>query len=160
MTQPFVSTIQLSGNQLTGSIPDDVFRLQFLSTFAAASNCFDGSIPLSACNCSTLSTLILDGLHSASSCQNVLFSGISNAYILAVTVSGGVPACLFHMPALVTLHLSGNALSGPLSSNVTVSNRLTDLALAHNQLTARSLMHSSAACGTTWTCPTTSLLAR
>jgi hypothetical protein len=134
-TQLFIATIQLSGNQFTGTIPEDVFRLPYISTFAAASNCFDGSIPRSVCNSSTLSTLILDGLHAASSCQHVLFSGLSNAYTLTATVSGGVPSCLLKMPALVTLHLSGNALTGPLPSNTTLTDRLTDLALAHNQLT-------------------------
>ena len=81
-------TVQLSNNQLTGKLPDELFHIQTLTVFAAVSNCFTGSIPTSICGVtvnginssilnsntgsmtSKLTTLALDGLQSASSCQH------------------------------------------------------------------------------------------
>ena len=48
---------------------------------------------------------------------------------------GAIPACLFHMPSLRTLHLSGNGHSGSLPSDAFPQLSLTDISLSHNALT-------------------------
>lgn len=132
-----LTAVQVSNNQLTGSVPAEVFRIPSLTVFAAVSNCFDGSIPLTICNRTGLITLALDGLQSATSCQNKLLPGIvlrTSSYTVAKPIKGGIPECLFALPHLATLHLSGNGLTGELPWDVAISPSLTDLSLSHNNL--------------------------
>lgn len=133
-TQPNVHTIQLSNNQLTGNIPEDLFKLRILTTFAAVSNCFETALPPTVCGSRTLNTLVLDGLQAASSCQQLILPGLSNSYIVRDPLSQQVPVCLFQMHGLETLHLSGNGLTGGLP-DVNISARLIDISLSHNDLT-------------------------
>ena len=133
--QPFLNLIELSDNQLTGQLPDSLFQLPQLRTLVLVSNCFSGVIPHSICDCSTLATISMDGLRSANSCRQVILPGVSSSYILTSKVSGGVPACLFSMPILNTLHLSGNGLTGNLPHVHNISENLIDFAVSHNKIT-------------------------
>jgi Leucine-rich repeat (LRR) protein len=128
--QANLSTVQLSNNQLTGALPAAAFLLPSLSSFAAVDNCFDCPLPEETiCSSTSLSALVLDGLHSAASCKrSALLS--HEAFKL-----GALPQCLLSMPSLATLHLSGNGLTGSLPAEVNVSTALTDLSLSHNSLT-------------------------
>ena len=127
--------IQLSDNEFTGTLPEDVFRIPRLATFAAVSNCFEGSLPLSICDNSRLKVLALSGLQTSSSCQRQLLHGISKAYLSKAPMSGGIPSCLFEIPSLTQLHLSGNDLTGTLPDDVAMSPTLLDISLSHNSLT-------------------------
>jgi Leucine-rich repeat (LRR) protein len=123
-----LSTVQLSGNQLTGALPAVAFLLPSLSSFAAVDNCFQGPLPEeSICSSTSLSVLVLDGLHSASSCK----------YSLTRFKLGSLPPCLLSMSALVTLHLSGSGLTGSFATETNISALLTDLSLSHNLLTGK-----------------------
>jgi Leucine-rich repeat (LRR) protein len=121
-----LSTVQLSSNQLTGTLPAAAFLLPSLSSFAAVENCFDGPLPEEAiCSGTHLTALVLDGLHSASSCKRS-----RSRFTL-----GSLPSCVLSLPNLVTLHLSGSGLTGSLSADDGISAALTDLSLSHNLLT-------------------------
>jgi hypothetical protein len=125
-----LSTVQLSGNQLTGTLPAAAFLLPNLTSFAAVSNCFDGPLPEHAtCESLSLTALVLDGLHSASSCKRSA-SLSHKAFRL-----GRLPPCLLSSPNLVTLHLSGSGLTGSIPAVSIISPVLTDLSLSHNLLT-------------------------
>jgi Leucine-rich repeat (LRR) protein len=128
--QTNLTTIQLSSNQLSGTLPDKLFLLPSLTSFAAVDNCFDGPLPTKTiCDSTSMSALVLDGMHSASACKNSA-SLSRKAFQL-----GSLPPCLLFMRNLVTLHLSGSGLSGSLPSHADVSAVLTDLSLSHNLLT-------------------------
>jgi Leucine-rich repeat (LRR) protein len=127
------TAIQVSNNQLTGQIPAEIFGLRQLTVFAAVSNCFHGTLPLSICNSTSLVTLALDGLQSATSCRSNLLPGFHSAYTVSNSIYQGVPSCLFHMHSLRTLHLSGNGLTGSLP-DTEISPVLTELSLSHNFL--------------------------
>jgi Leucine-rich repeat (LRR) protein len=135
LTQTLLQTVQLSGNQLTGSLPQKIYALPALTTFAAVSNCFVTTLTEEVCACTSLATLALDGLQSSSKCQQKLLAGLSDSYLVAQPMKGGIPACIFAMPRLNTLHLSGNGLSGSLPPDLVVSESLVDLSLSHNSLT-------------------------
>ena len=45
-------------------------------------------------------------------------------------MTGSIPPCIFNLPNLQTLHLSGNGFSGMLPNSLPVN--LTDLSLSHN----------------------------
>jgi Leucine-rich repeat (LRR) protein len=127
-------TLVLSDNQLSGTLPVELFRLPKLNSLSAVSNCIQGQVPLEVCNSSLLVTLALDGLSSASSCRDTLLPGLSKSYIIRDSRVGTIPPCLFRMPILTTLHLSGNGLTGSIP-DVPSESFLLDLSLSHNQLT-------------------------
>jgi Leucine-rich repeat (LRR) protein/uncharacterized membrane protein len=134
-TQVSLTAVQVSNNQLTGTLPEELFRLPRILTIAAVSNCFSGSLPDNICHAVSLNTLALDGLRSASNCQNKIIPGLSAAYQVAHPWKGPMKSCLFMMPNLTTLHLSGNGITGALSGELRVGEQLLDLSLSHNVLT-------------------------
>lgn len=133
--QYFLEEIQLSSNALTGQIPSAAFSLPSLQSFVSISNCFDGALPEAICSAQGLRTLDLDALHSASACRTKLFETSISAYITQDAVHGTIPACIFQLPSLQTLHLSSNALTGSLPGDLVVSQSLLDLSLSYNKLT-------------------------
>lgn len=131
-TQLEVELISLNSNQLTGTLPESIFH-SGLQSFSAIDNCFEGPLPITAiCNSSSLTNLILDGMSSAASCQNKLFG---STYTLKYVVGGTVPVCLFRLPYITTLHLSGNGFTGSIPNDIVISDTLSDLSLSHNALT-------------------------
>lgn len=132
-----LSNIQLSSNQLTGTIPDRVFQngrsSNALTAFSAGKNCIEAALSRAICNATGLVSLSLDGLHCASSCRNYILPLISRSYYLAKSVQQhGIPDCLLQLPNLTLLHLSGNGLTGTIPDTITDS--LLDLSLSYNNL--------------------------
>ncbi len=131
-----INTIDLSSNQLTGTIPSYVFNnSRQLLSFAAIDNCFSGKIPEEICNAETLTAIALDGLHTSSACtQKILPFSKAKSYSIPINLQGSIPFCVYKMKNLKTLHLSGNGLTGTLPTDLTISSSLTDLSLSHNRL--------------------------
>ena len=131
--QKSLINVDLSNNQFTGHLPDGLFLSSSLVSIAAASNCFYGSIPSSICMNNQLVSLALDGLVCASSCRKKIFPGISLSYISTHSMNGRIPHCIWSMPNLQVLHMSGNSLSGSLP--IDLSKSIMDLSLSYNLLT-------------------------
>ena len=131
-TQRNIDTISFNSNQLTGILPGAIFELEPYS-FSAGDNCLEGPLPIAAlCNSLVMTDLILDGMSSARSCQIKLFA---STYSLKHDIGGPLPTCLFQLPNITTLHLSGNGFTGSIPSNIILSDTLTNLSLSHNVLT-------------------------
>lgn len=135
--QQRVLSIQLSDNRFTGTLPRDIFEFPQLQAFSAVKNCLDVLLPENICNAKTLITLALDGLRSAETCRSVIMPGLSRAYMLASpsTTSIQIPSCMYQLPLLKVLHLSGNGLKGSLPDALLLSSALVDLSLSYNYLT-------------------------
>ncbi len=129
--------IDVSGNELTGTVPASIFAGQRLESFAASSNCFQGSISEKICHSRTLLSLSLDGLSTSDGCRMALFPGLPffNGFTVTHFIEGTIPSCLFEMPKLQLLHLSGNGLEGSISEDLNITKTLQDLSLSHNVLT-------------------------
>lgn len=84
-----------------------------------------------------LVTLAFDGIGTSDSvgCRNSPISKGVNVYEHLGHISGSIPECVYTLPSLSTLHLSGNGIVGRLPNDITISHTLQDLTLAHNQMT-------------------------
>ena len=132
-----LTDIDVSNNYFTSTLPSDLFKVnRQLATFAAVKNCITGSIPESICDNKLTRSLALDGLHTAEHCQDKIFPMLKSVdtYQLTKDINGGIPTCLYSMPLLKTLHLSGNGIRGSLPSSVTFGQHLNDVSLSHNLL--------------------------
>ena len=130
--QLYLNTIVLNNNQLTGTLPGNLFSSHSLKVFVVNTNCLQGSLPKELCNAPSLESLVLDGLNSAKQCRALNFAG---SYGISNRVYGSIPACLFSLPNITSLHLSGNGLTGNLPNQVSISSSFIDLTLSHNVLT-------------------------
>jgi hypothetical protein len=62
-----LQVVTLNNNQFTGTIPSSYFQnLPKLTTFALSTNCLSGTLPSEICNATSLLSLIMDGLTTAS----------------------------------------------------------------------------------------------
>ena len=130
-----VKIIDVSDNQLTGTIPGEIFKLPSLEILAASINCFTPMLPIAAlCGSNTLKTLSLNGMKTAESCR-LSFPGVplKSVYPLYDEVAG-LDKCFFNMTSLSTLQLSGNAVTGTLTGVRVVSKKLKNLVLSHNSI--------------------------
>lgn len=125
--------LDLSNNKLTGDIPSGMFQLPHIQSIVVDNNCFRGSLPASICLATNLTTLILDGLTSTDTCQIHSLDPILQGVFPMWYLSGGIPSCIWSMPMLSTLHLSGNGLTGNLGE-LSGSSLLRDVSVASNNL--------------------------
>eukprot|EP01034_Spumella_vulgaris_P028543 gene28543-35420_t len=131
--------IELTDNDLSGQLPTSLFSVPSLHAISLGRNCLHGSLPLSVCGLNQLTTLSLDGLMTASSCQERFFPRSFEIYTYRTKrqVSGGVPSCLLAMPNLFSLHMSANGIEGRIfqDANTILGANLVDLSLSFNSLT-------------------------
>jgi len=131
--------VLLYDNQFTGILHDNLFNSTKLVYFSAVKNCITSHIPKTICQCNQLNVFSLDGLSSASNCRKLLLpSIISTSYISKATSTNSyeyIPTCLYQLPELRILHLSGLGLVGSIPSNIPIGNKLVDLSLSYNLLT-------------------------
>ena len=125
--------IDVSNNKFSGQLPENIFQLPALSTFAAVSNCFSGTIPSSICSMTSLENLVLDGLSTASGCQtSSSFLGIP----IPLHMDGSLPSCLWKLPQLVTFHAAGNGFLGQVPNDAfNATSTLRDVVVNRNKLT-------------------------
>jgi hypothetical protein len=133
-------TIDISHNQFSGYIPEELYKMKKLATVAAVSNCFELSISTSICLSLSLESIIFDGLQTSSACRTYLFSQSSsllsvNAYEISSPFKGQLPTCIFNMSTLILFHFSGNGLSGSIPNDIIIHPSMFDLSLSHNRLT-------------------------
>jgi Leucine-rich repeat (LRR) protein len=131
--------------------------------FAITKGCYEGGdLPPEICLASRLESLILEGVSAGSECNTPFWDPLSllNSAYVGYNDPGTIPSCVWDMPRLKTLHLSGNALTGSLpadqsfsfssssdSTTTTITGTITgsraallslqDISLSFNQLTGR-----------------------
>jgi hypothetical protein len=106
-----LENVDLSDNKFSGKISTNIFELPDVNSVALSMNCFEGSLPDRMCAARNVSVLSMDGLGAAKDCKNSWVIPLSGVAVFN-TLEGSVPACLWSLPALQVLHLTGNGLTG------------------------------------------------
>jgi hypothetical protein len=114
-------TADFSSNAFTGTIPDSLFG-PALQSLALVSNCMNTFIPTTVCNSKNATSLALDGLQSAVTC-NSRASTLFKSYVLS-SKPNTIPPCVLALPELQTLHLSGNNFRGNLEDFTEIGAKL------------------------------------
>eukprot|EP01034_Spumella_vulgaris_P028908 gene28908-35861_t len=133
--------VDFSNNRLKGTIPEQLFMYApNLISFAAGKNCVQGTLPEVICSSPSLQQLMLDGMTTSTGCDSTRTGTLGEKFSRAInrysdTKVGTIPPCLFAMPSLISLHLSGNGHTGCLPEIDYVSPALQDVTLSHNELT-------------------------
>lgn len=143
---PKLLQVDFGCNAFSGTLPLNFFEQPQLQLFVVNINCFTGSLSEDICHARNMTTLILDGLHSSEYCNKLtkFFPWQRQAtYTLHDGLQGTVPRCIYALPQLETLHLSGNGLidtlfadngDGEVDEGLVLSNSLHDLSMSHNLL--------------------------
>jgi hypothetical protein len=139
---PLIQAINIADNLFTGSIDRRVFDFPKLLAFSAVGNCLSGSLPEDICDspaASVITVIALDGIGSNRKCsQNERLNRDRPPYVSGIFQSSrfrsSIPACFMKLPALQTLHLSGNELFSTIPE-ISSNSSLVDLSLSSNELT-------------------------
>ncbi|CAH2061462.1 unnamed protein product [Thlaspi arvense] len=108
---PFLSSLDLSRNDLYGQIPSSIGKLSHLTSLDLTSNHFSGQILSSIGTLSNLTSLALS----------------DNQF------SGQISSSIENLSILTSLTLSGNRFPGQISSSIGNLSHLTSLDLSYNQ---------------------------
>ncbi|XVF01539.1 hypothetical protein REPUB_Repub04eG0097700 [Reevesia pubescens] len=126
--------VYLNGNGLSGTFPENLFRLQHLRTLHLQENRFLGPLQYGIGNLSNLVELDISSNGFGGSLPDVFgrlrklesFSAGSNRF------TGLLPISLVNSPSLLMIDLHKNSLDGPISINCSAMIRITSLHLASN----------------------------
>jgi Leucine-rich repeat (LRR) protein len=127
-------------NRLSGTIPVSTLQSGHLQGLFLSVNCFSGTISPEIYANINLTELVMGGLHAAQYCTQkavrvpTSFSPRSS-YVQNTAMHGSIPSCIYNMPSLEYLSLSGNNLIGSLSRDLTIVPSLQVLDLSHIRLT-------------------------
>jgi Leucine-rich repeat (LRR) protein len=134
----------VSSNALGGPIPPSLFQphaahllYTSLKVVVMFSNCFTGTLPPAICGAGNLSVLILDSVSSTDACDERLAPMLRALFKVQISLhhlQGSIPDCMWSMPSLTTVHLSGTGLGGTLSDISNEDSVLNDVALASNAI--------------------------
>jgi hypothetical protein len=127
-----LNTLDLSENRLTGTLPAEIFQLRTLFNLALSSNCFTGTLPSTICSARRIRSLSLDGLSSNNNCGD--FRSPFLDLMLGKYVHGTIPSCVWNLPNLVSIHISGNRFSG-IIGELLENSSLVNMSLSFNHFT-------------------------
>jgi Leucine-rich repeat (LRR) protein len=131
-----VSYLNLQGNRLTGSIPDELGNLPNLRTLSLGSNRLIGAIPGVLGELDALTELVLDSNRLTGSIPDEL-GNLPNLRTLSLggnSLAGAIPGALGGLDALTVLSLYGNRLTGTIPISVVTLPELLTLSLQRNSL--------------------------
>jgi hypothetical protein len=123
-----LENVDLSGNKFSGEIPSGIFDLPAAISIALSLNCFEGSLTGSMCNARNVSVLSMDGLGAAKDCKNSVQIPLSGVTLFN-TLDGTIPTCVWLLPMLQVLHLTGNGLTGSIGEAAVIGSLLKTISL-------------------------------
>ncbi len=125
-----IEIIDVSNNMLSGAVPMELLVLPNLEIFSAGVNCMTAQFTELICSADALQILILDGLHSSSSCRSALPTRIFDIIYVPSQSISSIPPCIYSLPSLTNLHLSGNGITGTLPTDATLNYGFRELIIS------------------------------
>ncbi|XP_031490915.1 probable LRR receptor-like serine/threonine-protein kinase At1g74360 [Nymphaea colorata] len=130
-----LAVLNLWGNKLSGKIPTEIGLLKELRVFNLGNNSFHPDIPVSLVNCSKLSFLDLSRNNFSGDVPKTIgeFRQIKTLALHGNSFTGGIVSSgLLKIPNLTRLDLSSNKFSGDLPVELTQVSSLKYLILSNN----------------------------
>ena len=126
----------LPGNQLTGAIPPELGNLTSLTQLHLYKNQLTGNIPTELGNLTSLTQIRLEGNQLTGNIPSELgnLTELERLYLNDNKLTGAIPAELRKLTNLVQLYLHGNQLSGNIPPELEELTNLWELYLHRNQL--------------------------
>ncbi len=137
MSNNKVISIDISGNNLTGTIPPEIGNITNLTYLSLYANHLTGNVPIQLYNLSKLESLIL----SENELTGNIPAAISNLTILKYLLldvnafSGTIPSQIGKLDSLVSLVLNNNQFTGSIPPEITTLTNLENLVLSYNKFT-------------------------
>jgi len=131
-----VVTLNLNGNQLSGTIPTELAMMTKLTSLDLRSNQIKGTIPTELATMMNLEYLSLNGnqLNGTIPTELALMTNLEDLFLVYNQLSGTIPTELGKMTNLSSLSLFYNQLSGSIPTELGIMTNLASLALDDNQL--------------------------
>ncbi len=129
-------TLDLRSNSLSGGIPTEIGSLSLLQKLDLRNNSLSGSIPTSIDGMSSLRSLYLVGNNLDGNIPTQL-GGLSNLRTLSLRrnrLVGSIPSEIGSLLNLKSLELDANALAGEIPTTITNLTGLTSMNLSYNML--------------------------
>ncbi|KAH9704125.1 protein kinase domain-containing protein [Citrus sinensis] len=135
-TSDWLTSLDLSGNNLVGPIPSSMGHLTRLTTFDMHSNRINGSIPLEIGNFNFLQVLDLfyNKLEGPIPSTIASLVNLTSLFLCNNSLTGFIPSTLGHLNRLTSLDLSCNNLVGPIPSSVGHLTQLTTFDMHSNRI--------------------------
>ncbi|ETR73625.1 MAG: hypothetical protein OMM_00802 [Candidatus Magnetoglobus multicellularis str. Araruama] len=132
-----LQSLILSNNQLTGSLSAELGQLSNLQSLVLSRNQLAGNIPSELAQLSNLQSLLLNDNQLTGSIPPELsqLSHLEYLYLYANKLTGSIPSQLGQIENLQDLNLSSNKLSGNIPSELGQLTNLQNLDLSFNELT-------------------------
>ncbi|CAN6220172.1 unnamed protein product [Urochloa humidicola] len=134
-----LKVLNITGNGISGSIPASLGRLQRLTYLNLDDNDFTGLIPAALRNLTAIKVLLLDQNHLTGGIPEWLGSlqGLSGLGLSGNSFSGRIPPSLGNITTLNVMLLDENHLTGGIPEWLGSLQRLSGLWLSHNSFSGR-----------------------
>ncbi|GFP96708.1 probably inactive leucine-rich repeat receptor-like protein kinase at2g25790 [Phtheirospermum japonicum] len=131
-----VSKIDLPGHNLSGKIPESIFKSPYIQSIDLSNNHLFGDIPNNLSSCFSLRYLNLSGNNLTGLIPSAQYLPALETLDLSNNMlSGEIPVNIGLFSGLRVLDFGGNALTGEIPGSVTNMTGLEFFTLASNQLT-------------------------
>ncbi|CAN6270900.1 unnamed protein product [Urochloa humidicola] len=132
---PSLVSFVASDANLTGALPDDLWRCRHLAVLDVSGNSLTGPIPSSLGNATSLETLALNSNQLSGPIPPSLPPSLKNLHLFDNRLSGELPASLGELRLLESLRAGGNHdLSGPIPDTFSKLSNLAVLGLADTKV--------------------------
>ncbi|XP_006354070.1 probable LRR receptor-like serine/threonine-protein kinase At4g08850 [Solanum tuberosum] len=134
---PFLEYVDLSMNQLSGTIPPEIGKLANLVYLDLSINQISGTIPPQISSLTKLETLHIfsNQLNGSIPREIGRLRSLTDLALSSNFLSGSIPASLGNLNNLSFLHLYNNKLSGSIPSEIGELVNLVEAYISRNQLT-------------------------
>lgn len=131
-----LKVLSISNDTLQGPLPEKLWEMENLTYLALNNTVIGGTIPAEVGQLVKLTTLSFDGndMMGAIPAEVGNLEELRGLFLSRNELSGPIPATFSNLTKLTRLEMAGNALEGPLPAGLADMTGLRDLSLSSNQI--------------------------